>query len=162
MAGLICFVIQGYHGLGHHSDTIAGPDKQIMSQVAFFQSIISHIGALALLKISIALSLLRLTANRWYTSSLWALIGKSLTTLADAVQYVLIVYAVFVCAYSFMAWMTFFLQCRPMAGYWDKSSVPKPKCYSMTLFVDFALFNTGSLSPGLDVQHSPEAHMSSL
>ena len=52
-----------------------------------------------------------------------------------------LIIAVFVTAYSFMGWMTFFLHCKPMAAHWDKSIKPS-KCYSIKLFVNFSLINT--------------------
>ncbi|KAL0944829.1 uncharacterized protein CTRU02_202716 [Colletotrichum truncatum] len=119
--GMVVFIIQAYYGLGKHKDTISKADYVIFAKVGFFQSIISAIAALALLKISIALSLLRLSKNKWYSRSLWALI-------------------VFVVLYTIMAWLSFFLYCTPLEGYWNKSL--KPKCYSIRLFVDFALVNT--------------------
>jgi len=36
--------------------------------------------------------------------------------------------------------MTFFLYCKPMHGYWDRS-IPR-NCYPITLFVTFGLVNT--------------------
>lgn len=47
----------------------------VFDQIAFTQSIISAIGALGLLKISIALFLLRLGKHNWYSCSLCTLIG---------------------------------------------------------------------------------------
>ncbi|GKT85827.1 integral membrane protein [Colletotrichum tofieldiae] len=111
----------GFYGLGRHKDTISKPDQVFFSKVGFFQSIISAIAALAFLKISIALSLLRLSKNRWYSRALWALI-------------------VFVVLYTIMAWLSFFLYCTPLEGYWNKSL--KPTCYNLKLFVNFALVNT--------------------
>lgn len=46
-------------------------------KISFFQAIISAIGASGMLKISIALFLLRLSQNKWYARSLRALIRKS-------------------------------------------------------------------------------------
>ena len=48
----------------------------------------------------------------------------------------------FVLAYCFMGSMTFFLFCKPMAGFWDPT-IKGVKCYSIHLFVTFALINTG-------------------
>ncbi|KAK1990895.1 hypothetical protein LX36DRAFT_663814 [Colletotrichum falcatum] len=118
---MVVFVIQAFYGLGKHKDTISRPDQVVFLKVGFVQSIVSAIAALAFLKISIALSLLRLSRNKWYSRTLWALIG-------------------FVVFYTIMAWLSFFLYCTPMEGYWDKSL--KPKCYSIKLFVNFALVNT--------------------
>lgn len=75
---MICFVLQGYHGLGHHQDTISTADLQIFNQIGFYQSLISAMTAIGLLKISIAFSLLRLSTNKWYAWSLWGLIGMAL------------------------------------------------------------------------------------
>ncbi|TDZ20098.1 hypothetical protein Cob_v007164 [Colletotrichum orbiculare MAFF 240422] len=119
--GMVIFVIQAFYGLGRHKDTIAKADQVFFSKVGFFQSIISAIAALAFLKISIALSLLRLSKNVWYSRCLWALI-------------------VFVVGYTVMAWLSFFLYCTPLEGYWNKSL--KPSCYNIKLFVNFALVNT--------------------
>ena len=64
---------------------------------------------------------MRLSPNKWYTGALWASL-------------------VFVCAYSFMGMMTFFLHCDPMKGHWDHSI--GAKCYSVSLFITFALLNS--------------------
>ena len=69
-------ILQGYHGLGRHTKTISKKDLQTFDKIGFFQSMISALTALGLLKISIALFLLRLSKNKWYSRSLWALIGK--------------------------------------------------------------------------------------
>ncbi|KAL0781262.1 hypothetical protein CaCOL14_002597 [Colletotrichum acutatum] len=121
VAGMTIFSVQSFYGLGKHTLTIPAENIVIMRKSSFFQSIISSIAGLALLKVSIGLSLLRLSNGIWYSRSIWALI-------------------VFVSAYSFMAWMTFFFYCQPLEGYWDKSL--KPKCYPITLFIKFGLINT--------------------
>lgn len=119
--GWLIFVLQSFHGLGHHQDTISPADYVQLQHVGFWQSVISATCAMALLKISIALNLLRLGQSRWYAWSLWASIG-------------------FVSAYSFMGVMTFFLHCRPMEKHWDASV--EGTCYPPALFVQFALINT--------------------
>ncbi|KAL0939171.1 uncharacterized protein CTRU02_205781 [Colletotrichum truncatum] len=121
VAGMTIFSVQAFHGLGRHTIVIPEDDMIIMRKSSFFQSIISSIAGLALLKVSIGLFLLRLSRSTWYSRCLWGLI-------------------VFVSAYSIMAWMTFFFYCQPLEGYWDKSI--KPKCYPITLFINFALMNT--------------------
>jgi len=75
LAGYICFILQGYHGLGRHSRTISREDVQAFIHIGFWQSVISAIGALGCLKISIAFFLLRMSNHRWYSRTLWALIG---------------------------------------------------------------------------------------
>ncbi|KAB8275318.1 hypothetical protein BDV30DRAFT_236687 [Aspergillus minisclerotigenes] len=70
---------------------------------------------------------------------------RSLTNLAQLCSlggWILYVYkASFVAAYSFMGAMTFFLHCKPMQAHWDKG-IEDAKCYSVHLFVVFALINT--------------------
>lgn len=47
----------------------------MFSKVGFWQSILAAATAMGLLKISIALNLLRLSPSRWYSWPLWASIG---------------------------------------------------------------------------------------
>ncbi|KAK3326856.1 hypothetical protein B0H66DRAFT_589376 [Apodospora peruviana] len=120
--GWIVFVIQSKYGLGKHTDTIPKEDMIVFQHAGFWQSIVSTTCSLGLLKISIAFSLLRLSTHKWYNWALWATIG-------------------FVCCYSFMGAMTFFLHCSPMEAHW-KTAIPGATCYSISLFVTFALINT--------------------
>ncbi|KAH7148439.1 hypothetical protein EDB81DRAFT_463435 [Dactylonectria macrodidyma] len=120
--GWLIFVLQSFHGLGRHRATIEELDYIEFQKVGFWQSIISATCAMALLKISIALNLLRLSQSKWYFWSLWTSI-------------------VFVVAYSFMGMMTFFLHCQPMAAHWD-TRILDGKCYPIGLFVKFSLINT--------------------
>ncbi|RNJ58055.1 hypothetical protein D7B24_005200 [Verticillium nonalfalfae] len=80
MGGWSIFIIQAHYGLGKHQDTIETPDFKIFQHAGFWQSIISAAGALMWLKISIALNLLRLSQNKWYTWSLWATIAFNIFT----------------------------------------------------------------------------------
>ncbi|KXH29034.1 hypothetical protein CSIM01_02103 [Colletotrichum simmondsii] len=74
--GWISFMIQAQYGLGKHLSTIDKKyDYVVFNHVAFWQSIISAAGALMFLKISIALSLLRLSKTGWYKWALWSTIG---------------------------------------------------------------------------------------
>ncbi|KAK9788030.1 hypothetical protein SCARD494_10039 [Seiridium cardinale] len=120
--GFLCFILQGYVGLGRHTDTILPADMVKFNHIAFFQSLISAMGALGLLKISIGFSLLRLSTNKVYTRALWVLIG-------------------FVCCYTVLAWLTLLCMCQPIEGFWNKAS--NPKCYDILLFIKFGLANTG-------------------
>ncbi|KAF3025013.1 hypothetical protein E8E14_014155 [Neopestalotiopsis sp. 37M] len=119
--GLLCFILQGYVGLGRHADTISQSDTITFNHIAFFQSLISAMAALGLLKISIAFSLLRLSTNKAYSIALWCLMG-------------------FVCCYTVLAWLTLLCMCQPMQGFWDKTI--HPKCYDIALFIKFGLVNT--------------------
>jgi hypothetical protein len=141
LCGWVCFVLQGYYGLGRHTKTQSKTDGEAFDHIAFWQSIISAIAALGLLKISIALFLLRLSNNKWYSRSLWALIG-------------------FVSFYSFGAWLTFFLRCQPMQGFWDRRY--SASCYSVKLLVTFGLINTGKQSSYMALQAFKRSNMRPL
>ncbi|KAK4243124.1 hypothetical protein C7999DRAFT_18479 [Corynascus novoguineensis] len=121
IGGWSVFIFQAGHGLGKHQETISKEDMLVFQHAGFWQSIISATWALGFLKISIGFNLLRLSSGGWYRWCLWATI-------------------IFVCCYTFMAMMTFLLYCEPMEGYWNNSV--NPKCYSISLFVTFALINT--------------------
>ncbi|EOA87874.1 uncharacterized protein SETTUDRAFT_27812 [Exserohilum turcica Et28A] len=126
LGGWICFILQGFHGFGRHAQTVSPEDMVKFTQIGFFGSIISAIGALGMLKISIALFLLRLKNNnlwKWYSRCLWGLLG-------------LVVF------YTIGAWLTFFLWCVPMEAAWTRTGV----CYSPKMFTAFALTNTGKLT----------------
>ncbi|KNG51770.1 integral membrane protein [Stemphylium lycopersici] len=122
LGGWICFILQGYHGFGRHTKTISDEDMVEFTHIGFYGSVISAIGALGLLKISIAFFLLRLRNNnlwRWYSYCLWALIAL-------------------VSVYTVGAWLTFFLRCFPMEAAWTRDGV----CYDPKIFLAVALTNT--------------------
>ncbi|RYP37353.1 hypothetical protein DL767_002996 [Monosporascus sp. MG133] len=60
IGGWVVFIIQIPHGLGKHEDTIERAHYKIFLHAGFWQSVISATASLTFLKISIALSLLRL------------------------------------------------------------------------------------------------------
>ncbi|KXX76976.1 hypothetical protein MMYC01_207139 [Madurella mycetomatis] len=121
MGGWTVFVFQSFYGLGKHEETISTEDMVTFQHAGFWQSVISATCALCFLKMSIGFNLLRLSTSKWYSWCLWVTI-------------------VFVVCYSFMAAMTFFLHCSPMEGHWNPAL--QPQCYSIQLFVTFALINT--------------------
>ncbi|KZL86411.1 integral membrane protein, partial [Colletotrichum incanum] len=120
--GWVVFVIQAQYGLGKHYRTIDPADYVKFQHAAFYSVIVSSAAGMMFLKISIALSLLRITSlSRWYRWSLWAII--SLTVL-----------------YCIGGMFPFFLNCQPMSGYWDKST--KPVCMPLDIFVRLGVLNT--------------------
>ncbi|KAF4899282.1 hypothetical protein CGCF415_v010555 [Colletotrichum fructicola] len=121
--GMVLLIMQGIRGMGKHQDTLSDADVTEIMQLSFYLSNISGVAGRSLLKISIALSLLRFSRSRWYSRSLWALI-------------------VFVVLYGIFAWVTIALYCKPLAGYWDKSL--EPECYDIKLVISFGLFYTSS------------------
>ncbi|USP79006.1 hypothetical protein yc1106_06280 [Curvularia clavata] len=142
LGGWICFILQGYHGFGRHIQTVSKQDMEKFGQIGFFGSIISAIGALGLLKISIALFLLRLKNNniwKWYSRCLWGLIGL-------------------VTFYTIGAWLTFFLHCTPMSANWTRRGV----CYSQKMFVAFALTNTCNSPSPKTTLYAVRSHATAL
>nr|XP_036577748.1 uncharacterized protein CTRU02_12268 [Colletotrichum truncatum]KAF6784807.1 hypothetical protein CTRU02_12268 [Colletotrichum truncatum] len=121
--GWVVFLIQANHGLGKHFLTINKKHDYVVYQKAgFWQSIISAGGAFMWLKVSIALSLLRLTDSNWYKGALRATIA-------------------FTVVYCVGGMFPFFLHCRPMSGFWDKSI--NPKCADRNVLDQFGVVNTG-------------------
>ncbi|OHF04227.1 hypothetical protein CORC01_00566 [Colletotrichum orchidophilum] len=122
--GWIAFLIQAQYGLGKHFLTIDKKyDYVVFNHAGFWQSIISASAALMFLKISIALSLLRLSTTRWYKWALWSTIA-------------LVVF------YSIGGMFPLFLHCKPMAGFWDRNIKPRPKCKNNNNLIFFGIINT--------------------
>jgi hypothetical protein len=76
VGGLAAWIVECRHGYGRHIDTIPVPDFVQLMEGQFYQSVIEAAFAFGFLKISIALSLLRLSRGHWYNRILWMLIGK--------------------------------------------------------------------------------------
>jgi hypothetical protein len=74
----ICLFLQIPHGLGRHGIVIAVEDRTKMEQINFWKAVISDGLAVGILRVSIAISLLRLSRDtKWYRWSLYALIGMN-------------------------------------------------------------------------------------
>ncbi|KAF9874227.1 integral membrane protein [Colletotrichum karsti] len=121
--GWVIFLIQAQHGLGKHFKTIKPDDYTIFQQCAFWSVIVSSAASMLFLKLSIALNLLRLSTSKWYQWALWAVMGLTVV-------------------YCIGGMFPFFLNCKPMSGYWDKTIVPKPVCMNIKLFVQLGVLNT--------------------
>ncbi len=76
MGGLIAWIICCKNGYGRHQDTIPPRMWVVLLEAQFFQSVIEASFAFGFLKISIALSLLRLSRGTRYKWILWTLVGK--------------------------------------------------------------------------------------
>lgn len=81
--GMITYIIAAYHGLGRHANTISDEDYKEYLRMTFIQAIVSTIGALAFLKLSVGFALLRLNQSRRYTQVIWAMIGRCTLILID-------------------------------------------------------------------------------
>jgi hypothetical protein len=72
----ICLVLQIPYGLGRHAATVPVEDRIQFEQITFWKAVISDGVALGLLRVSMALTLLRLKSDLvWYKWSLYAVIG---------------------------------------------------------------------------------------
>lgn len=75
---MVTYILAAQHGLGRHTDTLEKADHQEYLKLTFIQAIVSTIGGMAFLKLSVGVSLLRLGVPTLYTRMLWSLIGKPL------------------------------------------------------------------------------------
>ena len=119
-ATFTCFVLRVHYGLGHHMMALFMGDPANfvnLTKVQYIQSITMMV-AISSVKISIAVTLLRLSVQRIYNRILWASI-------------VFLVLMTIACA------GTLVFQCLPVRAAWDGSLRPPPfgtgtaKCYSM-------------------------------
>ncbi|KAI1171051.1 hypothetical protein F4777DRAFT_73350 [Nemania sp. FL0916] len=116
----VLFIYESQHGLGVHKAFVSADDLWKFGAASFSQTIINLLG-LGLLKISLGLSLLRLSRGRVYKWIIWGSIA-------------------FVTVYTIFAFLTLFLYCKPLSGFWD--IMGGAKCYSIDLFINFGLVNT--------------------
>lgn len=74
---MVTYIIAAQHGLGRHRQIIPKEDYKTYLKMTFIQALVSTIGGLGFLKISIGLSLIRLSQQKWYTRVVWGFIGKA-------------------------------------------------------------------------------------
>ncbi|KAI0442179.1 hypothetical protein F4803DRAFT_382051 [Xylaria telfairii] len=116
----ILYIYESQHGFGKHKVFVSTDDLWKFGAASFAQTILNLLG-LALLKISLSFSLLRLCRGKVFKWVLWGAVA-------------------FVTIYTVFAFLTLFLYCQPLSGFWDLNS--GAKCYSLTLFIRFGLANT--------------------
>ncbi|KAL5385073.1 hypothetical protein DPSP01_004884 [Paraphaeosphaeria sporulosa] len=86
-ATILCVVdfflslIASLHGWGHHSAYVTAADVTMVMKVNFVQQVV-WIAAIALTRLSIALSLLRLSHDRYWRLILWSIIAIQMVTYA--------------------------------------------------------------------------------
>ncbi|KAI0874786.1 hypothetical protein GGS24DRAFT_328442 [Hypoxylon argillaceum] len=114
------YIYEAQHGLGKHRVYVSADDMWKFGAANFAQTIINLLG-LGLLKISLSFSLLRLSRSKIFKWILWGAIA-------------------FVTLYTIFAFLTLFLYCKPLSGFWDVTS--GAQCYSLQLFIRFGLANT--------------------
>ena len=78
----ICLILQIPYGLGRHGLVIPIPDRIKFEQITFWKTVFSDGVAMGLLRLSMAISLLRLKSDlNWYRWSLFAVMGTLLLPL---------------------------------------------------------------------------------
>ena len=75
---MVTYILAAQHGLGRHTDTLEKEDHHEYLKLTFIQALVSSIGGMAFLKLSVGFSLLRLGVPMLYNRILWSLIGKSM------------------------------------------------------------------------------------
>lgn len=73
---MVTYIIAAHHGLGRHRDTVSMEDYTTYLKMTFIQALVSTIGSLLFLKLSIGFSLIRLSQQKWYTRVTWGFICK--------------------------------------------------------------------------------------
>ncbi|KAK0384401.1 hypothetical protein NLU13_8488 [Sarocladium strictum] len=145
-SGMVMFILQASKGLGRHRQTIPDEDFVKFRLYGWVYSVVCAVVSFSLLKVSITLSLLRLSRARWFTWSLYSLIGDfALLTHADSLlprsMFLTAVTAPgFITAYTIVALCSFFFHCRPIEGSFNATI--KSVCYSRELFIAFSIMNT--------------------
>lgn len=136
---MVTYILAAQHGLGHHTDTLEKADYHEYLKMTFIQAIVSTIGGLLFLKLSVGFSLLRIGTPKLYARVLWALIGRNHDKTAFG-KIAPKTCTGFVCLYSAVSWVEWALVCKPIAGFWNKDL--KSKCIPTNVHKGFALMNT--------------------
>ncbi|CAK7205539.1 hypothetical protein SEUCBS139899_008316 [Sporothrix eucalyptigena] len=119
--GWVAILVQSRHGLGRHQSTLDTETLEVFNHASFWGNVIEIAVGTMFIKLAIAANLLRLCSNRWYTIALWFIIALTI-------------------AYELVAFLFFFLNCKPVSGNWDTSV--NAKCASLNTIVIFGLVNT--------------------
>lgn len=146
-------------GLGKHYEFISAAQRTQYFKHNFFIALIPNTTGLALMKVSIGLSLLKLIHVRSYSLVVYVFLGMSLRIHAPWNLEARLPHHSFsqnspnkslpanlsgITAVSWiLAWGTIIFFCDPVRGFWDKSI--KPKCYDIRMFVAFGIAHTGRL-----------------
>ncbi|GAB7359887.1 hypothetical protein MBLNU230_g7415t1 [Neophaeotheca triangularis] len=118
----VAFCAQGQHGLGRHTVTISPSDFKPFQQWQYFNSIFIMIGVF-LVKISIALFLLRFAVKKSWKRFLWACI-------------------VFIVCYCVACAFTLIFNCVPISAVWNFDQRATARCFSDDTFSALGLLNS--------------------
>jgi hypothetical protein len=145
----ICLVLQIPHGLGRHGWVVPVEERIKFEQITFWKTVFSDGVAMGLLRISMAISLLRLKKDlKWYRYSLFAVMGKCVLWRCSSYSFLVqstyrLFVAGFVVAYSIQAIAWLFVYCTPFSGWWEFQWMNPfdPRCKSFTTFVNLVYWN---------------------
>lgn len=75
---MVTVAVSTAHGLGRHAFTLSKEDQIVYGKMVFWQAILTTVTSLCLLKLSVAVSLLRLSGpaagiNRWWRRIIYGL-----------------------------------------------------------------------------------------
>ncbi|KAH8170189.1 integral membrane protein [Sarocladium implicatum] len=121
----VCLILQIPHGLGRHGIVIPFEDRVQFERLNFIKAVMSDGLAVGILRISMAISLLRLSRDtKWYRWSLSAII-------------------VFVVCYTIQAIAWLFVYCDPYSGWWEFqwANPFDPRCHDFNLFLSLTYWN---------------------
>lgn len=142
-------LVQSKYGLGRHQSSISAENLRVYNKIFFCLNVISIAIGTMLLKVSIALNLYRLCKNTWFKWSLRFVIGEPqdgyISSSRNSGADTLLPTAVIIVLYETVGFLFFFLDCKPLAGYWDTTL--NAKCASTSTVIAFGLLNTSKLFP---------------
>ncbi|KAK7946907.1 uncharacterized protein PG986_011228 [Apiospora aurea] len=121
----ICLCLQVPYGLGRHGPAIPPDDRIHFEHISFWKTVMTDGFAMGFLRVSMALSLMRLNREtRWYKYSLYTII-------------------VFVILYTIQATVVLFSYCKPYSGWWEFQWMNPfdPRCFDFNLFLNLTYWN---------------------
>ncbi|KAL2255685.1 hypothetical protein VTK26DRAFT_2895 [Humicola hyalothermophila] len=121
----ICLVLQKAHGLGRHAVVLSYEERVTFERIGYWKAFFSDGLAMGLLRISMAISLMRLNKDiKWYRYSLYAVI-------------------VFVTLYTLEALIWMFVYCKPYSGWYEFqwANPFDPRCADFNIFLNLTYFN---------------------
>ncbi|KAK8071365.1 Integral membrane protein [Apiospora hydei] len=113
------------YGLGRHGPAIPPEQRIHFEHISFWKTVMTDGFAMGFLRVSMALSLMRLNREiRWYKYSLYAII-------------------VFVVLYTIQATVVLFSYCKPYSGWWEFQWMNPfdPRCFDFNLFLNLTYWN---------------------
>ncbi|KAK7967872.1 uncharacterized protein PG986_002149 [Apiospora aurea] len=119
--GMIILIVEGQHGLGHHTDTLSDDDIMMYNMLSWVQSLLVSSIGMASIKVSVGCSLLRLSTNKRFRQLIHGLIG-------------------FTCFYWALGCLSVVLYCQPIKGLWNHQI--GASCYPESVYIRLGFFNT--------------------